>query len=266
MLSHEIISKERELFLESQRKYKNSITRSRILLFLLLILFWELLTAFNIIDGFIISSPSRIVKTIYKLVLDGELFKHLLVTCFEVISGFLISTVAGTLIAMLFWWNKKSYEIFEPAISVINSLPKTALGPIFIVWAGSGMKSIVLVTISVSVTVTILEIYTGFIQTNNNNIKLLKSLNATKFQIFTNVVFPSNYKTVLNSLKVNVGLSWVGAIVGEFLVSKAGIGYLIVYGSAVFKMDLVMSGIIILAVVSFFMYKAINHLGNKFIV
>ncbi|MBR2223576.1 MAG: ABC transporter permease subunit, partial [Christensenellaceae bacterium] len=161
------------------------------------------------------------------------------------------------------WWSSRLSNILDPYLIMLNSLPKTALGPIFIVWAGSGTGAIIAVTIAVSIIVTILEVYTGFKQTDEDLIRLMKTCGATKLQIFLKVVLPANYETIMNSLKVNVGLSWVGVIVGEFLVSKAGLGYLIVYGSAVFKMDLVMASVIILAISATLMYQFVLLAGKK---
>ncbi len=119
--------------------------------------------------------------------------------------------------------------------------------------------------ISISVIVTILENLNGFTKTDKELIKMAKTFNATKYQILTKIVIPSNLSTFINSLKVNIGLSLVGVISGEFLVSKAGLGYLIVYGGQVFKLDLVMTSVIILGIVSGLMYLAVLLL-EKFII
>ena len=118
--------------------------------------------------------------------------------------------------------------------------------------------------VAITLVVTILENLNGFLKTDREVIKMAKTFNASKFQILTKIVIPANISTFINSLKVNIGLSLVGVISGEFLVSKAGLGYLIVYGGQVFKLDLVMASVIILGVVAGLMYLAVLLL-EKFI-
>ena len=150
---------------------------------------------------------------------------------------------------MILWWSDFISRVMEPFLVVLNSLPKIALGPVIIVWVGAGSQAIIVVALAISMVVTILEMLNGFINTDSEIIKMATTFGASRSQIFTKIVFPSNICTLFNSLKVNIGLSLVGVIAGEFLVSKAGLGYLIVYGGQVFQMDLVMCSVIILAVV-----------------
>ncbi|MBR3842976.1 MAG: ABC transporter permease [Christensenellaceae bacterium] len=257
------LSAERKLYLRALQREKHFVLCMRISILVFIIALWELAAAMGWIDDFIMSSPSRIFETLKNLFISGELFYHTGISCFETVIGFICGTVFGTLIAALLWWSSRLSNILDPYLIMLNSLPKTALGPIFIVWAGSGTGAIIAVTIAVSIIVTILEVYTGFKQTDEDLIRLMKTFGATKLQIFLKVVLPANYETIMNSLKVNVGLSWVGVIVGEFLVSKAGLGYLIVYGSAVFKMDLVMASVIILAISATLMYQFVLLAGKK---
>ena len=140
---------------------------------------------------------------------------------------------------------------------MLNSLPKVALGPVIIIWVGAGTPAIIVMAVAISLVVTILENLNGFIKTDKDLIKMAKTFKATKFQILTKIVIPANISTFINSLKVSIGLSLVGVISGEFLVSKAGLGYLIVYGGQVFKLDLVMASVIILGVVAGLMYLAV---------
>ena len=154
-------------------------------------------------------------------------------------------------------------KALEPYLVILNALPKIALGPVFIVWVGAGMGAIIIMTIAISLIVTILEVLNGFLSTDPEKIKLLQTLGANKFQILVKLVLPSNIGTVVNSLKVNVGLSWVGVIAGEFLVSRSGLGYLIVYGSQVFQMDLVMASVILLAAAATVMYQLVIMLEKK---
>ena len=115
----------------------------------------------------------------------------------------------------------------------------------------------------VSIVVTILEVYSGFKEVDESKVLMLKTFGASKLQILVKVIFPASLTTMLNALKISVGLSWVGVIVGEFLVSRAGIGYLIVYGSQVFQLDLVMTGVVILAILAGLMYQGISYMEKR---
>jgi len=166
---------------------------------------------------------------------------------------------------VLFWCFPFACDVAEPYLVVLHSLPKIALGPIFIVWLGAGPGAIVVITLSISLVVTILEVLHGFLHTDAEKIRLARTFGAGKKQILCKVVLPQNLPVIVNSLKVNVGMSWVGVIVGEFLVSRAGLGYLIVYGSQVFQLDLVMTSVLILAVVATLMYQAVSFAEKKLI-
>lgn len=251
------ISKERLAYLRSVKIRRISILATQILILISFFALWEILARLKIIDSFIMSQPSRIVNTVINLYNEGQLFHHIGITCWETFVGFISGTVLGTIIAIILWWSEFLSEVLEPYLVVLNSLPKIALGPIFIVWFGAGPTSIIAITLAVSIIVTILEVLNGFVATDEEEIKLVKSFGARRLQIFTKVVFPANLPIIINSLKINVGLSWVGVIVGEFLVSKSGLGYLIVYGGQVFQLDLVMASVIILSIAAGLMYKAV---------
>ena len=169
------------------------------------------------------------------------------VSVFETIVGFTAGTLLGILIAIGLWWSDFWAKVLDPYLVVLNSLPKTALAPIVIIWVGAGYSGIIVTAITVSIVITIMNMFFSFVSVDEDKIKLLQTFGATKFQILKKVVLPYSIPTMISTLKVNIGLSWVGVIVGEFLVSKAGIGYLIVYGGQVFKLDLVMMSVFILA-------------------
>ena len=218
---------------------------------------WQLTTAVGLSDGFLISSPSRMAATFLSLCRSGDLWRHIGVSCGETVVGFLSGTALGTAVAICMWWSEKLAKILDPYLVVLNALPKTALGPIFIVWMGAGAGAIIVMTLAISLIVTILNMYQGFLSTDEEKIRLMRSLGASRWQILWLLVFPANAPTLFSTLKVNVGLSWVGVIMGEFLVSQAGLGYLIVYGSQVFNMDLVMTSVVILAAAAVVMYQLV---------
>ena len=259
------LSIEHKRFLKKTRLRKVLVLACQIGFLVLFLLLWELAARFNWIDAFIFSSPSRIWKQLGALSQTGDLWKHIFVSTKETVLGFLIATVLGTLVAVVLWWSKSLQDIFEPYLVVLNSLPKIALGPIIIIWVGAGEKAIVTMSVLISVIITTISMLNGFIGTSPDKVLLLKTMNASKFQIFTKLVFPSNIPTLLSTLKINVGLSWVGTIMGEYLNSKAGLGYLIVYGGQVFKLDLVMACTVVLCVLAAIMYLVVA-LMEKFLV
>lgn len=255
----DISLKEHQEFLDEIKRNKIFVKVVRILILLGFVLLWEVSAYFGWINSFIASSPSLVGKTIIKMIGDGSLYNHLLITCLETASGFFLGTLVGTLIAMLLWWFPTVAKVLDPYLVVLNSLPKVALGPIIIVWAGAGITSIMIMTLSISLITTIIGVYSGFSQVEEEKVILVRTFGASKRQIFSKVILPSSIPSIVNALKINVGLSWVGVIMGEFLVSKAGLGYLIVYGSQVFNLNLVMAGVIVLAFASGLMYFMVSY-------
>ena len=257
------ISSEQIAYLNGLRRRKRQIKLCQLFILVTFVAVWELSARFGIIDAFIFSQPSRILLSAIDMCISGSIFKHIGVTVFETVLGFTMGTVMGTAIAVLLWWNSFINEVAEPYLVVFNSLPKTALAPIIIVWLGNNMSSIIATALLTSVIVTVLNVYAGFADVDNEKIKLIYTFRGTKKQVLTKVILPASVPAIINALKINVGLSFVGVIVGEFLVAKAGLGYLIVYGSQVFKLDWVMLSVVILAILAAFMYKTIVLLEKK---
>lgn len=251
------LSLERQAYLRRRKRSRIAVMIWRIGLLLALFAGWELAARMGVIDDFIVSSPSRMWETLCSLAASGDLALHVGTSVLETVVGFLLGTLLGTVIAIILWWSPFLSRILEPYLVVLGALPKTALGPVFIVWIGAGPSSIIAMTLAISLIVTILDMHNGFLATDPGKIRLLRTMGANRRQILTKLVLPANFTTMINALKVNVGLSWVGAIMGEFLVSKAGLGYLIVYGSQVFQMDLVMTTVLLLAAAAALMYQCI---------
>ncbi len=263
-MNKENLSIERLLYLKQQKKSKIIVLSFQLGLLFSFLILWEVFARLSVIDSFLSSQPSKIFKTIKTLYLSGELGKHVGTTLYETILGFTIATVLGTTIALFLWWSELIRKVLEPYIVILNSLPKIALGPIIIVWFGAGTKSIVFMAIIITIIVTIITMENGFLSTDKEKIKLLKSMGASKAQILIKLVLPSSIPTLVSCLKINVGMAWIGSIMGEYLVSKQGIGYLIVYGGQVFKLDLVMSSTFILCLLAGCMYGLVVLL-EKFI-
>lgn len=260
-----MISKEHKLYLKKIRKEKVLVHLVQLLIVIFFLSIWEYLSDKNIINSFIYSSPSKVIKTIVLLYKQNNLFNNIWVTVYETIISFSLATILGTLIAIILWYSNFLYKVIDPYLTILNSLPKVALGPIIIILCGANINSIIIMALLISLIITISNVYSGFINTDKNRIKLMKSFNANKYQILKYLVIPYNYHIIINSLKINVGMSLVGVIMGEFLVSKSGIGYLINYGSQVFNLNLVFAGIFILLIVSYLMYLIVLYIEKVLI-
>ena len=250
-------SAEHLAYLKKERRGKIFVILARIGLLILLLGMWELVATIGIVDPFISSSPSRVIKTIAELYQGGSLFYHIAVTLKETLLGFILAVAIGTLTALALWWSDTARKILEPYIVVLNSLPKIALGPLIIIWFGTGSSSIVFMTVIVGVVVAIMNMLGGFLATDKNKLILLRSMGASKFQILIKLVIPSALPQFIGMLKICVGMAWIGSIMGEYIASKAGLGYLIVYGGQVMRLDLVMASTFILCVLAAGMYALV---------
>ena len=259
------VSPEHARFLSSVKKTDRRVTFFRYFILIAALILWEMSARMGWIDPFIMSSPSQVMSTVARLYNGNELCHHIGITLYETVVGFILGTILGTLIAILLWWSKSLARILDPYLVVLNALPKIALGPILIVWFGAGVKSIIIMGLLISLVVTVMTVLAGFDEITGEKQLLMRTLGATKLQILTIVVLPASVPTIMSALKISVGMSWVGVIVGEYLVSRAGLGYLIVYGSQVFKLDLVMASIVILCVLAAAMYYAVAFFEKRLI-
>mgnify|MGYP004458005045 CR=1 FL=1 len=256
-------SKEHKLYLKKIKQKKWFIRISQFAIIIIFLSIWEIAARLNIINTFLTSSPSNVLKTVLSLIEQNNLWKHIYVTVYETLVSFTLASVIGFLVASILWWNKTLAKIIDPYLTVLNSLPKVALGPLIIIWVGADTNSIIFMALLISTFVTIINIYQGFISTDHYYITLMKTFNAKKRQIFSKLIVPCNKKMIINCLKVNISMSLIGVIMGELLVSKEGLGYLIMYGSQVFNINLVITGVVILAIVSYIMYEIIIFIEKK---
>ena len=251
-------SEEHKRFIRKKKITSILVHLVQILLIVSLIVIWELLAKYEVINTFISSSPSRIVNNIYSLLMSGNLFKHVWVTLSETLIAFFITLVISFIVSLLIYKSQTFSKIIDPYLTIFNSLPKVAFGPILIIWIGANKRSIITMAILISIIVSIQSISVGLKNTNRNRIKILKIFGANEYQILKYVLLPSNFKIIINTCKINIGMCLIGIVMGEFLTSKAGIGYLILYGSQVFNLTLVMSGIVILLILSIILYEIIS--------
>lgn len=258
-----MFSNEHRLYLKKIKKYNIYVKISQFLLIFFLIMLWQISADKGLINTFITSSPKAVLNTIIELYKTGDLLKHIGITVYETFLSFGLGTGIGIFIASILWWNKFLQKVIDPYLTVLNSLPKVALGPIIIVLFGANQKSIIIMALLISVIITIINVTDSFNSVDENKLKLMKVFNAKKYQTFFKLILPSSFKTIVSALKINISMSLIGVIMGEFLVSKAGIGYLIMYGSQTFNLNLVITGIIILAIISWIMYSIIFYIEKR---
>ncbi|OOM78227.1 ABC transporter permease [Clostridium sp. BL-8] len=259
------LTKEHELFLKKVEKDRRWIAISRVLILVIFIALWQIAATFKWIDPFLTSSPVRVVESFISLYEDGSLFKHIGVTCYETILGFSLGEIFGVLIAVILWWCPRASKILDPYLVVLNALPKVALAPIIIFWIGNGMPAIIVIALLISIITTIISVLTGFNEIDKEKIMLMNTFRATKLQILRYLIFPYSIPIFISALKINVGLSWVGVIMGEFLVARNGLGFLIVYGGQVAQLDMVMMSIVILSIIAFIMYEIVAIMEKKLV-
>ena len=251
-------------YLKRERKKKIIIKLSQLLIGVLFIIIWELFSKYNIINSFIFSSPSKIVITIIDLYKNNNLFNNIFITLYELFISFIIGSVLGFIVALIFYRFDIIKKILDPFLTMLNSLPKVALGPLLIIWLGANNKSIIVMALLINLIVSIIGFYNGFINTDNYKIRLLKSFEANYLQILFNLVIPGSLENIFSTLKLNISMSLIGVIMGEFLSSKSGIGYLILYGTQIFNLNLVMAGIFLLLILAYLVYYLVIRLESKF--
>lgn len=246
-----------------KRRMSRYVLSVQTLILVLFVGLWELAGQLKWIDVLIFSYPSKVGRQIVKDALSGELWPHLAMTVGETAVGFLLGTLIGTLLAVLIWWSPFLSRVLDPYMVVFNSMPKVALGPIFIVLFGAGFTAIVVTTLSITVIVTTLVVFNSFNEVDANFVKVIRTFGGSRRDVFLKVILPASFPTIVSTLKVNVGMAWVGVIVGEFLVAKIGLGYLIVYGFQVFNFTLVLSSLVIIAIVATAMYQMVVYIERK---
>lgn len=258
------MSEMQEKFLKSYKRQKIKILFFRILFFILFISIWEITTRFKVIDSFIFSSPSRVANTFISMCKSGQLFYHIGITLTETLVSFSLVIFIGLGMAVILWMFQTFSKIIEPYLVVLNSLPKSALAPILIVWLGSNTKTIIVTAISVAVFGTIISIYTSFTGVDAEKVKLIYTLGGKRKHVLIKLILPNSLPMIISTMKVNIGLSLVGVVIGEFLAAKAGLGYLIIYGSQVFKLDWVIMSIVILCIIAIGLYSLINRIEKMY--
>lgn len=258
------ITSAQEQYLHLRDRHKKTVAAWRIAVVVIFLVLWEVTAEAELINSFIFSSPSQILTTAWQMMADGTLWIHLGITLGETLVSFAAVTILGLLTAILLWRFPTLSEILEPYLVMLNSLPKSALAPLLIVWLGNNIRTVMVAAVSVAIFGSILTLHTGFREMDEDKVKLIYSLGGTKKDVMYKVILPGSVPMLVSNMKVNIGLCLVGVIIGEFLSAKAGLGYLIIYASQTFKMDWMLMSIVILCLVSTVLYQGIHLLEKKF--
>lgn len=252
------VSDNQKKFLQKIRHEKLIILLSRIFLLLGFLFLWELSSRKGWIDSFIFSSPFGIACTFAEMIWDQSLFTHIGITLLETLLSFALVVFTGTGIAVLLWSAPGLSRVLEPYLVTLNSLPKSALAPLLIVWLGANMRTIIVAGISVAIFGSVINLYTGFRNTDPDKLKLIRTLGGSKKDELTKIVLPSSVPMILSVMKVNIGLCLVGVIIGEFIGAREGLGYLIIYSSQTFRLSTVLMAIILLCIIAMGLYEILS--------
>lgn len=252
-------------YLQSLKVEKRMVGFYQAIIFIVFFSSWELSSQKQWIDPLLFSSPSKIWNLLLEKIQDGTLVSNIGVTLTETVLGFILGTLLGTILAAILWWSPMISRVLDPYLVILNAMPKVALGPILIVALGPGYPSIIAMGAIISIIITTIVVYTSFKEVDPNYLKVLLTFGASRFQCFKEAILPASFPTIISTLKVNVGLSWVGVIVGEFLVSSRGLGYMIIYGFQVFNFTLVFLSLLVIAVFATIMYQLVEILEKKII-
>jgi NitT/TauT family transport system permease protein len=252
-------------YIQSLKIEKRWVRFYQAIIFVVFFSSWEWSSQKQWIDPLLFSSPSKIWNLLLEKIHDGSLVSNIGVTLTETVLGFILGTLLGTILAAVLWWSPMISRILDPYLVILNAMPKVALGPILIVALGPGYTSIIAMGTIISIIITTIVVYTSFKEVDPNYLKVLQTFGATRWQCFKEAILPASFPTIISTLKVNVGLSWVGVIVGEFLVSTKGLGYMIIYGFQVFNFTLVFLSLLVIAVFATIMYQLVELLEKKII-
>ncbi|WP_350342589.1 ABC transporter permease [Proteinivorax tanatarense] len=250
-------------YIFQKKIYNFTIIFSQFFVLFALLVLWEWAARVGIINTFLTSQPTKVWNTILTLYENSTLFYHIRITILETGVSFILGTIIGTLIATILWWWKFLNKVMDPYLIILNSLPKVALGPLFIIIFGLGFKSIIAMALAISVISTTIIVLSGFTNVDNNYLKLVKTFGASKYTTFTKIILPASIPTIASALRVSLSLSWVGVVVGEFLTGRAGLGYLAIYGGQTYQMDLVITSVVLLAICSAISYQILVFAEKK---
>lgn len=220
----------------------------QVLLLVALFVIWDLLTRTEILPPFFFGEPLVVLQRVWEWFSGGTIYKHLAVTLVETLLAFVIGTVAGLVFGLWLALSKTASALLDPYIKAFNSMPRVILAPIFAVWFGLGIWSKVLLGVTLVFFIVFFSVYHGVREVNPVLVANARMLGASKRQLLRYVYLPSATAWVFSSLHAAVGMAFVGAVIGEYLGSARGVGYLILQAEGVFDINTVFAGVLVLTV------------------
>ena len=218
----------------------------QILLLLAVYVIWDVLTRTGILAPFFFGEPLVVLQRIWEWFSGGTIYKHLAVTLIETILAFVLGTIAGLVVGLWLALSRTASLLLDPYIKAFNSMPRVILAPIFAVWFGLGIWSKVLLGVTLVFFIVFFSVYHGVREVNPVLVANARMLGASKRQLLRFVYLPSATAWVFSSLHAAVGMAFVGAVIGEYLGSAKGVGYLILQAEGVFDINTVFAGVLVL--------------------
>lgn len=223
-----------------------------------LLLLWEAAIHFGWIAAYIYGRPSGIFAKGVELIANGSLIRDAALTTFEAISGFLIGTFAGSALGLALWLTPLGTAVMRPYMVALNGLPKIALAPLVIIWFGIGLGSKIALATLITFIVAMIAAQQGAREVDGDLVKLMRSLGASRFKTWRSVVVPGSMPWIVSAFRLNVGFALIGAVVGEYIASNSGLGYMISYAGTLYDLNSVWLGVGALMAVALLMYAVID--------
>lgn len=226
----------------------------------LLLGFWDYMTANNKQAAFMFGSPPAIAGFLYQMIKDGSLWRDSYVTGLETLLGFLVGNLIGTIIGLSLWYSRFVSRVVEPFVIALGSIPIIALAPIIIIWFGTGLISKVAMSTLSVVIVALVTSYKGAVGVDTDQINLMRTLGASKFQIFRKLVVPASLIDIFAGLKLTVGFALIGAIVGEFMSSSEGLGHAIFKAGSLYIIPKVFAALVATIVLALLLTSVVGRI------
>jgi NitT/TauT family transport system permease protein len=251
----------RGIVVRTERRWSTPrVVATQLAILVLTLGLWELGVRAGRIDPFFWSQPSAIWRTAIVFVTQGSALYDTWFTVSATLVGFLVGTVSGAAIGLSFWWSRNVSAVLEPFVIVFHAVPKLAFAPLIILLFGIGISSKIALAIALTMVISILAAHGGVKALDDDLVRLMYTLGASRWQVFTKVVIPSSMPWIISSMRINIGMALAGTIVGEFVSSQHGLGKLILYAGSTYEMALIWVGIIVLSAVAVGMYAAVIRL------
>jgi NitT/TauT family transport system permease protein len=225
--------------------------------------FWEAAVRLGLAKVYVYGQPSGILSKGAILVGNGELLRHTWITAQEAVLGFLIGSGLGSLVGLSLWLAPNFAKVLRPVLVAVNGVPKIALAPLIIVWFGIGLEAKIAIAAILTFIVSTITSFTGTFEADPDLVRLMRSLGASRFQIWRKVIVPATLPWVLSALRLNIGFALIGAVVGEYISAKEGLGYLVYYSGVLYDLNSVWVGIFALMALALLLDRLVQELDRR---